>query len=96
MGVPPARSASRTSPTVACPRFWRHNAHAPATWGVAIEVPLRVAKDWTGTAETIRLPGASRSRKSAEFENEETWLCLVTEPTLTAEERQPGAARASI
>ena len=66
-------------------------AKAPATCGVAIEVPLRVPKAPPGTAAKMLLPGASRSTSVAWLEKPETVSALVVLPTVTAVEMQPGA-----
>ena len=49
-----------------------------------------------GTDDVITWPGASRLRKGALFENEETASTVplsIVDPTLTAVEIQPGAER---
>lgn len=74
----------------------RSTAHAPATCGAAIDVPLKKEKPVPGTDELIEEPGASRFKNGAELENEETVSNLVVEPTLTAEEMQPGEAMAVV
>jgi hypothetical protein len=66
-------------------------AHAPATCGAAIDVPLKTAKAPPGIDEVIDEPGARSDRKAAEFENEEIASVFVVDPTLIAVEMQPGA-----
>jgi hypothetical protein len=61
-----------------------------------MEVPLKTAKPPPGTEELMEEPGARRERKVAEFEKIETPSDLVVDPTLTAEEIQAGALRASL
>src|SRR4051794_13364523 len=57
------RSASATEAGDAEGKAWRYSAAAPATCGVAIEVPLRVlvARFPVFQAEVIPEPGANRS-----------------------------------
>lgn len=69
-------------------------AQAPATWGVASEVPDPIAIRLSGKADSMSSPGASRERKLAEFDNVETRSPAVLEPTLTADEMHAGAASA--
>ena len=68
----------------------RSTAKAPATWGVAIEVPLKTEKPVPVTEELIEPPGAKSVRNDALFEKEDTVSCLVVEPTLTDVEIQAG------
>jgi hypothetical protein len=96
-GLPVVFSAVRTSSMEVSGRAERKMAHAPATWGAAIEVPILLLYPSPGTVETIDSPGASRSRNVAELEKEETESTLVSteeasvvDPTLTTEERQEG------
>jgi hypothetical protein len=91
MPVPVLFSAFSSSSTEATSFFERRAANAPATCGVAIEVPLKRANSPSGTEERMPLPGARRSRIEALFVNVETSSTLVVEPTLTAEETQAGA-----
>ena len=71
-------------------------AQAPATWGAAMEVPLKVSKPSPGTEVRIPSPGASRSSWGELFEKLETdsgtapMPMPLTEPTLTTPEMQPG------
>ena len=85
---------------------WRRSAIAPETWGVAMDVPLKVLRpeEWQkvqvllGTVEVIAWPGASRSKKLARFVNEEIASTVVLElpssvlPTEVAFWRHAGAA----
>ena len=66
------------------------NAHAPVTWGAAIEVPLKVSNDSPGTDDSMLTPGARRSRKGAEFEKLTTASAFVVAPTLIALEIHAG------
>jgi hypothetical protein len=66
-------------------------AKAPETCGVACDVPEMTANASGGTDETMRTPGASRSRKGAEFEKDGTSSVFVVAPTLIAELTQAGA-----
>src|SRR4051794_8603444 len=61
--VPVLWSAVRTSGTVAAGLVCFMIAHAPATCGVAIDVPLKTAKPLPGTEELIDEPGASSSTR---------------------------------
>lgn len=71
-------------------------AHAPVTWGGAIDVPTKLEKPPPGTEEFINSPGASRFRKDALFEKLETKSAnplpdpSVVDPTLIAVEIQAG------
>ncbi len=70
-------------------------AHAPATCGAAMEVPLKGANCWPplkagGTEELMPEPGARSERKEAELENEDMVSDFVVEPTLTALDIQAG------
>src|SRR5258708_4281876 len=66
----------------------------PATCGVAIEVPLRMAKPPPGTEEWIEPPGARKLTKLAELLKNETASLLSVLPTAKALEMQPGALTA--
>ena len=88
--------ALRISSTVAFGDRERITANAPATCGVAIEVPLSDAKPPPGTAELMLEPGASRSRICALLEKLDTVSDLVVEPTLIAVEMQAGAPMAEV
>lgn len=63
-----------------------YKAATPATWGEAIEVPLKVAVAVfeVHQAESIPLPGAKRSRQVPKFENEDLASLEVVEPTVIA------------
>src|SRR5690349_10515325 len=68
------------------------SAAAPATCGVAIEVPLSVfvAVSEVNHAEVMPTPGAYRSRQLPKFENE-AWASEASEaPTVRAAGRRPG------
>jgi hypothetical protein len=71
-------------------------AQAPATCGVAIDVPEKVWKLPPGTEELIHRPGASRFKKEALLEKPDTTSTVVprlpssVEPTLIALEIQAG------
>src|SRR5438034_11752194 len=60
-GVPVDVSALRISVTLASGLRCFITAHAPATCGVAMEVPALVPKRPPGTEELIKYPGARRS-----------------------------------
>ena len=47
------------------------NANAPVTWGVAMEVPWKLAYPPPGTDDVITWPGANNDRKEALLENDE-------------------------
>ena len=70
-------------------------AHAPATWGAAMDVPSKMSKLPPGTEDMIEDPGARSERSGDMFENSETSSVFVTEPTLTAEETHAGNESAS-
>src|SRR5262249_62179999 len=84
MGLPVARIAAKTSDTLAVGFNCLKIAHAPATCGVAIEVPLKAAKPPPGTEEVIAEPGAITLKKLARSENDEIVSVFVVDPTLTA------------
>ncbi len=67
------------------------SAHAPATCGAAMEVPLKKANPPPGTDELMLSPGASNDKNDAELENEERVSDFVVDPTLTALEIHAGA-----
>src|ERR1044071_5554653 len=96
MARPVSLSAVKTCVTVAVGSFDFITAHAPATCGVAMDVPWKFAKPPPGTDERITLPGGSRFSMLALFEKEEMVsaapdpLPSLTEPTLTAEEMHAG------
>ena len=83
--------AERISPTEADGLACLKSANAPATWGAAIEVPVRLATlVLPGRAETMLVPGASKDRKDALFEPLFTTSVFVVLPTLMAEEMHAG------
>ena len=71
---------------------WRYSAAAPATCGVAIEVPLMVfvAVLLVLQAEVMLEPGAKMSRHVPKLENEERASLLVVEPTVLAAATRAG------
>src|SRR5919199_817851 len=71
IGLPVDWSADRTVLTDAEGETSLRSAHAPATCGVAIEVPLKTAKPPPGTDELMLEPGASSSTRGLEFENDD-------------------------
>ena len=79
-----------TCETVAAGNFCLMTAHAPATCGVAIDVPLAPTKPPPGVDEVIELPGASSLRNGATFVNDDMTSDFVVDPTLMAVEMQPG------
>src|SRR5258706_6612404 len=95
IGRPVFCNADRTWETVAVGFADLSTAQAPATCGVAIEVPLAVPNPpgtyASGREEVTEPPGASRLKKLALLEKLEMVLSLFVEPTLIAEEMQPGA-----
>src|SRR5215471_18494133 len=90
MGRPEVCRASRMSSTVASGTACLRSAKPPVTCGVAMEVPLSWPKVPPVSEERMSSPGASRDRKEAAFENQESSSALSVEPTLTADEMQPG------
>src|SRR5688572_91344 len=62
-------------------RYW---AATPATWGDAIEVPLRVAAPPLSPAETMLTPGAWRSTQVPVFENDARRSLESVAPTVRA------------
>jgi hypothetical protein len=58
---------------------------------VAIDVPLNVSKPTPGTDDTIEPPGASSDRNEVTLENQEIVPVFSVDPTLTADDTQPGA-----
>src|SRR4051812_14410719 len=90
IGLPSICSLFSRSATVEVGRVWRRTAKAPATWGVAIDVPLKLANPPPGTDEVMLEPGAQRSSTLPEFEKVEIWSALVVEPTVTAVLMHPG------
>lgn len=91
--TPEAWNAARIVGTSAVVLFCFMIAQAPATCGVAMEVPFHVPYPVPGTAEVIPEPGASRLRNEAELEYSETVLTVSrVAPTLTAVEIHAGEA----
>src|SRR3954468_23038213 len=72
-------SCDRTSATVAVGLVCLMIAQAPATCGVAIEVPLKTANPLPGTEELIDEPGAMMSTSAWWFENDDTSSVLVVD-----------------
>ena len=70
--------------------FCFSTAIAPATCGVAIEVPFQVAVPVPGTDEVMLLPGACSVSAADSLEKLEMASLSSVEPTLTAVEMQPG------
>jgi hypothetical protein len=95
-GVPVLCRDERRLLTEAEGVFCLRSAHAPATCGVAMEVPLNTANPPPGTEEFMLEPGARRDKKEAELENEDRVSDFVVEPTLTALDIQPGAFMESV
>ena len=96
IGLPVDWSAERTVGTSAEGLMPFRTAQAPATCGVAIEVPLRTANALPGTDELIADPGASSSTSGDEFENDEMTSDLSVEPTVIADEMQAGKLTALV
>jgi hypothetical protein len=74
-------------------------AMAPATWGVAMEVPLLASYPPPGTDEFMPFaspspPGARTLSMRPEFEKSETSSASVVEPTAIAVDMHAGAATA--
>src|SRR5829696_6520044 len=82
IGRPVARNADRTDATLAPGAACRTIAHAPATCGAAIDVPLSSPKPPPGSDDSIDSPGASSERNDDTFEKYEIWLVLSVAPTL--------------
>ena len=89
-GRPVVANSVRMSSTVAAGLACFRTAHAPATCGVAIEVPLKVVNAPPGVDESMSVPGAKRSRSCDTFEKNATESISSTAPTLTAVEIQAG------
>ena len=83
-------NAFSTSSTVELVQTDRSAVIAPATCGVAMDVPLKGANPPPGTDELILEPGAKRSTIDALFENDERESVFVVAPTVTASVMQPG------
>src|SRR4030095_1508800 len=88
--------ASNTSDTVAVGELCFKIAQAPATCGVAIDVPLKNPNSALGRDEKIDEPGAKRDKKDTEFEKDEIKSAFVVDPTLTAVEMHAGSLMASM
>src|ERR1043166_2676593 len=93
-GSPVFCNAASISDTVAVGLADFSTAHAPATCGVAIEVPLNGVYP-PGTDDVTPTPGASKLRKLALLENPATTFCLLVAPTLIAFETHAGVEIAS-
>ena len=81
--------------------FCSSSAHAPETWGAAIEVPLLVSNPPPGMEELMPTPGARRSTREDMLELEamlspaET-VGFAVEPTVIALEMHAGAPTAFV
>jgi hypothetical protein len=95
-GVPVLCRDERRLLTEAVGVFCLRRAHAPATCGVAMEVPSNTANPPPGTEEFMLEPGARRCKKEAELENDDRVSDFVVEPTLTALDIQPGLLMESL
>ena len=60
------------------------SAAAPATWGVAIEVPLNTAVEPLSAFEVMETPGAKRSTQDPVLENHARSSAASTAPTVRA------------
>src|SRR5262245_18694079 len=72
IGTPVAVRASSKAVTLALGSACRSTAKAPATWGLAIEVPLEPVYVSPTVEEKIARPGASRSSGAPKFEIDAT------------------------
>jgi hypothetical protein len=65
---------------------------APATWGLAMDVPemVLVAVFDVIQAEVIEEPGAKRSRQDPKFEKDDRASLLVVDPTVMAAATRAG------
>src|SRR3990172_1470147 len=93
IGFPVDFKESSISSTVAVGLADFRTAHAPATCGVAIDVPLFAAKLFPGTDDVIEEPGASKSKKLAVFEKLDMASVFVVELTLTTLDIHAGVLR---
>src|SRR4029434_10860146 len=93
IGTPVFCSAVNSSATVAVGFADLSRAQAPATCGVAIEVPLAAPYAFPGIDDTTLPPGASRLRKLALLETPDIAFCLSVDPTLIALEMHAGEER---
>src|SRR3954463_6726910 len=82
--LPVPWSCVSTSDTVAVGLVCIMIAPAPATCGVAIDVPLNTAKPFPGTDELINDPGASSSTWPEWSEKDDSRSDFVVEPTVMA------------
>src|SRR5262245_45497287 len=91
-GVPLDFSAAWTVAGDAVGLSPRNSAAAPATCGVAIEVPLIVfvAVSLVIQAEVMLTPGAKMSRQVPKFENEARWSLISVAPTVMAAATRAG------
>ena len=92
IGTPVDRRDARIVVTLALGAAPWRIAHAPATWGAAIEVPLNSVKPPPGTDDRMASPGAKSDMNDETFEKYETASLLSTAPTLIALETQDGEA----
>ncbi len=90
--MPADTSAARTAAGEATGLALRCRAAAPATCGVAMDVPLIVfvAVVPVYQADVMLEPGANRSRQVPKFENDERASVLVVAPTVTAAATRDG------
>src|SRR5688572_13952707 len=95
IGVPVVFSVCSSAETVADGTACRSTAHAPATCGEAIDVPLTASYPPPVTADTIASPGAASDRKDAALEKYDITSLLSVEATLTADEMQAGVEMAN-
>src|SRR3954468_11545525 len=87
---PVERNAARIALTLAPGSACRMIAHAPATCGAALDVPLSSWYPPPGTDEVISSQGANSDMNDAALEKYETLLLLSVEPTLIADEMHAG------
>src|SRR5439155_25476635 len=92
IGNPVDCSALRSWLTVPVGTACFSTAQAPVTCGVAIDVPLATPKPPPVTDDWIELPGANSDMNGATLENDEIASDFVVDPTLIADEMQPGAS----
>src|SRR5690606_36681063 len=90
--VPLSTSASRTWCGIAYGLSARYSAAAPATCGVAIDVPLMVLESVSLPiqADVMSLPGAKMSTQRPMLEKLDRASVLVVEPTLMASSVRAG------
>ena len=82
--------AAASSSTVAFGNPDLSSANAPATCGVAIDVPFQLWYPPPGMDDAIPLPGATKSIHDAALLKPDIASGIVVEPTVIAEEMQPG------